>query len=530
MAAILVKDDPWPPIAGLLASTALAEVVVVLEAGSPPRRLASLGILPPAATLAVDEATLTSTLERVGLTVRARSFRYEGRHEGQVDAQHHGPHESSATIVLAIATRREDGFAAEEVGVLDGLAPLLELYLARQHAAHGLENEKQHRLKLEARLVEIERQSTIGTVAAAVAHDLAAPISALLMEVGEMRERIQYLGGLISDNSPILRNVLEDLRGLVDHCTDSTERARQLLIDFRLAAHPMPAGQSTPSVGVNVGDALRACVRLLAPLARDKVRIDLVIEADLPLIPGTRRRLEQALTNILVNAIHAAQVREGFAGLVEARAIKRNAEIIVEIQDNGAGIPPEVKARIFEPFFTTKAPDEGTGLGLPIARDAVEAHGGMLEVESERGRGATFRIRLPIVPLPARATPSNVRPRVLVVDDDDGVARALERILRSDYDVKVARSGDEALHLLSGGSTFDAMLVDIAMPGMDGPELYEKIRDRWPGLEKKIVFATGGAFTAASRAFLARVPNSRFEKPITREELRPIVMSVVEAA
>jgi CheY-like chemotaxis protein len=94
----------------------------------------------------------------------------------------------------------------------------------------------------------------------------------------------------------------------------------------------------------------------------------------------------------------------------------------------------------------------------------------------------------------------------------------------------VARSGDEALRVLGGGATFDAMLIDIAMPGMDGPQLYECIRERWPGLEKRIVFATGGAFTAASRAFLARVPNSRFEKPITREELRPIVMSVVEAA
>src|SRR5262249_45456293 len=162
-------------------------------------------------------------------------------------------------------------------------------------------------------------------------HDLSAPISALLMEVGEMRERIQYLGGLIGDNSPILRNVLEDLRGLVDHCTDSTERARQLLIDFRLPAHPTPVGQRTPGVAVNGGDGVRWVVRRVAPRARDRGRIDLVVEPDLPVIPGTRRRLEQALTNILVNAIHAAQVREGFAGIVEASARRRADEIIVEI-------------------------------------------------------------------------------------------------------------------------------------------------------------------------------------------------------
>jgi len=514
LAAVLVKDDPWPEVVGFLAEVAGAELVVALEVGPSAHRLATHGILPPAGAAAVDEAGLVAALFRVGMRVQSRAIKTEGL----------------LGVVLACATRRMDGFSATQAAILDDVAPLIELRLARQASAQALENEKQNRVKLEARLVEIERQSTIGTVAAAVAHDLSAPISALLMEVGEMRERIQYLGGLIGDNSPILRNVLEDLRGLVDHCTDSTERARQLLIDFRLAAHPMPAGTRVTNAAVNVGDALRSCVRLVAPLARDKVRIDLVVEPDLPIIAGARRRLEQALTNILVNAIHAAQVREGFAGRVGARARRQGDEIIVEIDDNGPGISPEVKARIFEPFFTTKEPEQGTGLGLPIARDAVEAHGGVLEVESERGRGAIFRLRLPIVALPARANPTNIRPRVLVVDDDEGVARALERILRSDYDVTVVRSGETALDLLNGGAGYDAMLIDIAMPGMDGPELYERIRDRWPGLEKKIVFATGGAFTAASRAFLARVPNSRFEKPITREELRPIVMSVVEAA
>jgi signal transduction histidine kinase/CheY-like chemotaxis protein len=514
LASIMAQEDPWADALSCLAQAVGAEIGVALECGAPPRRRGSFGPLPPSTGHASDEATLVETLQRAGLATWTRTFRVE----------------RAPDLAVGLATRRSDGFTDDERAVLEAVAPLIELRLGSHAAALALDAERQNRLKLEARLVEIERQSTIGTVASAVAHDLSAPISALLMEVGEMRERIQYLAGLIGDNSPILKNVLEDLRGLVDHCTDSTERARQLLIDFRLAAHPTPATQRIYGVAVNVGEALRSCVRLVAPLARDKVRIDLVVEADLPQIPGTRRRLEQAFTNVLVNAIHAAQVREGFAGIVEAQVRRKGEDIVVEIHDNGPGIPAEVKPRIFEPFFTTKAPDQGTGLGLPIARDAVEAHGGTLEVESERGRGATFRMRLPIVAVPARANPTTVRPRVLVVDDDDGVARALERILRSDYDVTVARSGEQALDLLGGGHAFDAMLVDIAMPGIDGPELYERIRTRWPGLEKKIVFATGGAFTAASRAFLARVPNSRFEKPITREELRPIVASVVEAA
>jgi signal transduction histidine kinase len=515
LAAILVQEQPWAEALACLAGAIGGEVAVALEAGSPPRRLGSFGPLSPAVSYAADEPALIQTLERVGMSsLWSRTVRRD----------------RMPSVVIAVASRRIGGFAAEDVAAIDEAMPVLELKLALLAAQATTEAELVHRSRLETRLVEIERQSTIGTVASAVAHDLSAPISALMMEVGEMRERVSYLSGLISDNSPILRNVIEDLRGLVDHCTDSTERARQLLIDFRLAAHPTPAGTRQANATVNVGDALRSCVRLIAPLARDKVRIDLVVEPDLPVIPGARKRLEQALTNLLVNAIHAASVREGFVGLVEARARRKGEDLIIEIQDNGPGIPPEVKMRIFEPFFSTKTPDQGTGLGLPIAKDAVEAHGGVLEVESERGRGATFRIRLPIAAIPAHASPTNVRRRVLVVDDDDGVARALERILRSDYDVTVAHGGEQAMDLLLGGASFDAMLVDIAMPGIDGPELFERIRSRWPGLEKKIVFATGGAFTAASRAFLARVPNSRFEKPITREELRPIVMSVVNVA
>jgi CheY-like chemotaxis protein len=106
----------------------------------------------------------------------------------------------------------------------------------------------------------------------------------------------------------------------------------------------------------------------------------------------------------------------------------------------------------------------------------------------------------------------------------------LERLLRNDYDVSVARSGEDALTSITTVGPFDAMLVDLSMPGMGGAELFEHIRHRWPGREQKVIFATGGAYTAASRAFLASVPNSRFEKPISREELRPILQSVINAA
>ncbi len=506
LAEVLAGEDQWSDALACLAAAVHADVAVAI---TPHSLLGVYGLVPSEALRAENPDELARALIRSG-----QESTWVHRCPGGL---------------VAAATRTADGFGRVERELLEEAVPILALALDRSAARAQIGAGDAARRKLEARLTEVERQSTVGTVAAAVAHDLSAPVSALMMEIGAMRDRVRELSILLPGAGPMLRNVIEDLKGLADHCIDSTERARQLLIDFRLAAHPF-SGKPATAHTINVGDALRSCVRMLSPLARDKVRLELTVEPDLPVVPGNRRRLEQAFTNLLMNAVQAASVREGMAGVVEARVRRRGDELVIEIVDNGPGIPSDLKERIFEPFFTTKSPDAGTGLGLPIARDAVEAHGGRMELESDRGRGACFRIRLPIAGIPAHAAPTNVRRRVMVVDDDEAVLRAMERILRADYDVTAVQSGITALEILGSGVGFDALIVDLTMPELDGPELYERIKQRWPGLEKKIVFSTGGAFTPSSRAFLANVPNSRFEKPITREELRPIMLGVVTAA
>jgi two-component system, cell cycle sensor histidine kinase and response regulator CckA len=506
LAEIVVSEERWSDALACLAAAVHADVAVAI---TPQALLGVFGLVPSEALRAENPDELSRALIRAGL---------------ESTWVHRCPQG-----LVAVATRSPEGFGRDERELLEEVIPVLSLGLDRSAARAQIAANQATRRKLETRLTEVERQSTVGAVASAVAHDLSAPISALMMEIGAMRDRVRELGILLPEAGPILRNVIEDLRGLADHCLDSTERARQLLIDFRLAAHPFSEKPITSNT-VNVGDALRACVRMISPLARDKVRLELTVEPGLPVVAGNRRRLEQAFTNLLMNGLQAAAVREGLAGVVEARLRRVDGDLVVEIADNGPGIPIEHRDRIFDPFFTTKAPESGTGLGLPIARDAVEANGGRIEVESERGRGACFRIRLPIAAAPAQASPTSVRKRVMVVDDDEAVLRAMERILRTDYDVTALPGGLQVLEMLGTGNTFDALIIDLAMPEMDGPELYERIKQRWPGLERKIVFATGGAFTSNTRAFLARVPNSRFEKPITREELRPIVLGIVNVA
>src|SRR5262249_51102015 len=310
LAEILASEDRWSDALACLAAAVHADVAVAI---TPHALLGVYGLVPAEALRAQNPDELARALIRWG-----QESTWVHRCPGGL---------------VAAAVRAADGFGRDERELLEEAVPILALALDRSAARAQIGAGDVARRKLEARLTEVERQSTVGTVAAAVAHDLSAPVSALMMEIGAMRDRVRELSMLLPAAGPLPRNVIEDLKGLADHCIDSTERARQLLIDFRLAAHPFSEKPSTANT-INVGDALRACVRMLSPLARDKVRLELTVEPELPVVPGNRRRMEQAFTNVLMNAVQAASVREGMAGVVEARGRRAGGGVVGAVVDN----------------------------------------------------------------------------------------------------------------------------------------------------------------------------------------------------
>jgi CheY-like chemotaxis protein len=203
---------------------------------------------------------------------------------------------------------------------------------------------------------------------------------------------------------------------------------------------------------------------------------------------------------------------------------------------------PEVRARIFEPFFTTKPIGTGTGLGLFVCHGIVSDMGGRLEVETEPGRGSTFRVILPASPAadarpsapavpdaglrPGPAAPASAaarRARVLVLDDDGRVADSLRRMLEPDHDVEVLTRSRLALDRVRAGASWDAVLCDVMMPEMSGIEWFEEVRRLDPALARRVVFVTGGAFTAGARTFLEEVGNPRLDKPFVPDEVRAAV-------
>ncbi len=211
--------------------------------------------------------------------------------------------------------------------------------------------------------------------------------------------------------------------------------------------------------------------------------------------------------------------------------------VVVEVADNGAGIPPEVQRRIFDPFFTTKPLGIGTGLGLSICHTIVTSLGGRISVESDPGHGALFRIVLPArgvvtergiptVEPPSAERKSLVRARVLVVDDELSLANTLRDLLQPEHDVTAVVSGRNALEILGITSEFDVIICDLMMPSMSGMDFFEELRRTRPGLEQRLIFMTGGAFTPRAAEFLASVPNRRIEKPFSLSAIEKVVRDV----
>jgi CheY-like chemotaxis protein len=205
------------------------------------------------------------------------------------------------------------------------------------------------------------------------------------------------------------------------------------------------------------------------------------------------------------------------------------------VSDTGSGISPDVLKRIFEPFFTTKPVGVGTGLGLTICHSIVAAHGGEIDVVSEVGRGSTFRITLPVTtesdvaespPAPIQASR---RARILIVDDEPKICKALERMLASEHDAVSVIDPRDAARRIEEGEHFDLILSDLSMGEMTGIELHARISSIRPNLARRMLFITGGALTPAAASFLEERPEDVLEKPLTPEAVRSVVARAIRS-
>jgi PAS domain S-box-containing protein len=386
--------------------------------------------------------------------------------------------------------------------------------------------------QMQARLSLAERLAAVGSLAAGIAHEINNPLAFLMTNL-ELATRVLNKRNAAPATPPPpdeSATVGASLK-LLTEARLGAERIRDIVKDLSTFARPAEERASR----VNVQQVLELSVKMAmgeirhrAQLVRDYVQVPDVI--------ADGSRLGQVFLNLLVNAAQA--IPEGAVDHNEIRLRLHSSEqsVLVEIQDTGQGIAPAMRDRIFEPFFTTKTQGMGLGLGLAISHSVVAELGGELTVESEPGRGSTFRVRLPAaspmqaeaVPPPATSPGATRRGQVLIVDDQISFGQSLRMLLEPAHDVTYLPSARKALAQLEAGARYDAILCDLMMTDMTGKQLYEELSQRLPEQARRMIFMTGGAFTPSSIDFMAHMSSSVLMKPFKLAELEQLLTPLLQ--
>ena len=364
-------------------------------------------------------------------------------------------------------------------------------------------------------LYQTEKLATMGTVLAGVAHELNNPLTAVTGYAGLLR---QELAGTPSATR-------------AEAIAHAADRCASIVRNFLALARRHPPERQL----VRLNDIARDAAELLAYHLRvDRIEVVLDLMEGLPVLWADPHQLHQVVVNLITNARDELRKSpEPRLLTLRTRADAARGRVSLDVEDTGPGIAVEIRDRIFEPFFTTKPVGQGTGLGLSLCHGIVESHGGSVSLVSDPGRGAIFRVELPVVAPPATPgkrgaeAPAAVKSkRILVVDDERLVLQLLGEMLGADHHtVDTVADGTQALEQLRRAS-YDLILSDVRMPYLDGPGLYRALEKRRPELCRRFVLMTGDVLSAEIQTFLEQTGVPGLSKPFDRSEVRRVIQLV----
>jgi PAS domain S-box-containing protein len=367
----------------------------------------------------------------------------------------------------------------------------------------------------EVQLRHAQKMEAMGVFAGGIAHDFNNLLT-VIMSCGEA----------LGDVVPSGTEASEDLDNLLDAVVRGTNLTKRLMLFCRRLVL-----DSTPIDLVHVIDDLGGILRRLLG---EGVELTVVHQATIAPILGDRIELEQLVSNLVVNAGHAVAgnghvvVRTGVVDidssyLARFPRARTGRYVELSVEDDGHGMDAATLARVFEPFFTTKP--EGTGLGLAVVHGVVERHEGFLDASSRPGAGTSISVYLPVsteacAPVTGAHLPTAGGELVLVADDEPGVRKSTERMLRQlGYQVVTAGDGEEALRAFEKEpEAFALVVLDVMMPKLKGPDVLARMRAIRP--ELKALFVSGYAGGPAGWSAAGAAPGLRIlQKPFTAVQL-----------
>jgi two-component system cell cycle sensor histidine kinase/response regulator CckA len=436
------------------------------------------------------------------------------------------------TVVHEFRIRTLDG---QERWLREHLRP--ELDTGGELVVYGAAREvtDRHRAKveqenLEAQLRQSQKMEAIGRLAGGVAHDFNNLLTVILT----------HCGFLLGDLGPRTQqhDDASDIQAAARRAAELTQRllafSRQQVL--------------TPTV-IDLNSVLRDLESMLVSLLGEGIELEIMLHPGAVRLKADRAQLEQIVLNLVVNArdamphggrlqILTAQVNLGPDYVRTHPEASEGKHVALGVRDTGLGMSEEVLARIFEPFFTTKEQGKGTGLGLSTVYGIVKQSGGSIHVESRVGFGSTFEVFFPAVDelekrepsaRPAEGTRSPRRETILVVEDEEGVRRGVQRILKhAGYQVLVAADPAQALSIVEDyAGHLDLLLTDVIMPMMTGVQLAERVVAVRSDI--KVLYMSGHAREGLDTAYKNRESFEFLQKPFSREAMLNKVAHVLDA-
>jgi two-component system cell cycle sensor histidine kinase/response regulator CckA len=523
------------PGAGALALPPAALQVINAFAGAsapPPKVLDAFAAASPfGAALLEGEDPFTAVILETNAALKAVAG---GGDKGQLFGDLIDP-ASRADAALKLAA---GGATPLEVRLAHDPSRVAHLYLSKSEGrwvAYLVDVSEQKQIELQ--LAQSQKMQAIGQLAGGVAHDFNNLLTAIFMQLDVLASR-----------HPVGDPSYEGLNEIRQTSTRAADLVRKLLAFSRK--------QTVQREILDLGELISEFEVLLRRVLYEDVKLTTDYGRNLPQVRADRGQLETAVMNLAVNARDAVRANGG--GTVKIRTARltqdqahamgypgaQGDQALIEVSDDGPGIPPDVMAKIFEPFFTTKPVGEGTGLGLATVYGIVKQSDGWISVDSRPGEGAAFRIFLPVHAASAVVQPEPVpvapkRPvardlsgagRILFVEDEDAVRGVAAKLLRArGYEVIEAASGEEALELAeTHAGEIDLMISDVVMPGMQGPDLLKQAR---PYLgEAPVMFISGYAESEFSDLLEGESNVSFLPKPIDIKTLAERVKQELQKA
>jgi signal transduction histidine kinase/CheY-like chemotaxis protein len=425
--------------------------------------------------------------------------------------------------VINVTRKRSGGhFTDEDMAYVYGLAGQAAVALERAKHLQDLQAACESLKSTRDQLVISERLKALGQMAGGIAHDINNILAGVLGTA-------QLLSAKLAGPGAEPEEVRSGLEGIEKAVLAGAETVRRIQDFTRIR-------KDLPGEAADINRVVRDAIEMTRPKWKSECRargiaVDVRHEAgDIPVTAGNARELTQVVGSLIFNAVEA--MPEG--GAVTLRTYRDGGWIRLEVTDTGHGMSREVQARLFEPFFSTK--EESRGMGLSIVYGVISRYGGNIAVTSEEGKGATFTVSLPVLPVRTlRRRRKSARPgagpfpaRILLVEDNELNRRLFQEALSlAGHEVSTAATGSDGLSLFARGA-FDLVITDLTMPGISGWEVARGVKRSRPDVP--VILLSGWSVHQEEAEVKAAGVDHVIPKPCSLETLRDTVKTALLGA